>query len=111
MPAFEGGALSEGADGPSVTASDFLGKEGVDGRFTAQGLEALSEKEFDDVALVHAPHPGVEVDAIHQVIVSHCESNRFRLRSWIVIRGLRRSLHLIPEHDSTRRSLRSTARG
>jgi phage tail sheath protein FI len=78
MPAFDGGALSGGADGQPVTASDFIGKEGVDGRFTAQGLEALNETEFDEVALVHAPHPGADSDAIDQAIVSHCESNRFR---------------------------------
>jgi phage tail sheath protein FI len=100
LPAFERGAPSGGANGQPVVASDFIGAEGVDGRVAAQGLNALQADAFDDVALIHAPHPGADVDAVHHAIVTHCEGNRFRFAVLDCNRGTSPLISLNPREQA-----------
>jgi uncharacterized protein len=69
--------LANGLDDAAHGVDDFVGDK-VGLRESVQGLEALKLDAFRDVALVHAPYPGGDVDAIHEKIISHCEDNRFR---------------------------------
>jgi uncharacterized protein len=71
-------ALQGGNDGAALITTDFTGnKTGT--RNSEQGLAALDLDEFRDVALVHAPFPIGDAEAIYTLVKDHCEKNRFRL--------------------------------
>jgi phage tail sheath protein FI len=79
---------------PAPTDGDFLDTDGADdanalgsddfeglisgGRDQVQGLQALELDPFRDVALVYAPHPPADDEAINRRIIDHCERMRFR---------------------------------
>lgn len=66
----------DGADDPNALGSDdFEGKVAA-GR--ESGLKALELDPFRNVALVYAPHPPDNAEAITRKIIDHCENMRFR---------------------------------
>jgi phage tail sheath protein FI len=77
-PADQAMALSGGQDDiAAIGVDDYngLAVPGSPGRATAQGLSALEQPAYSDVALVYAP--AVSAD-IAKALVSHCEALRFR---------------------------------
>lgn len=80
------GFLVDGADGDTVTSIQFEGNRNdagdpIDDPQELRGLAALDLDNYRDVAIVHAPGIGNDNDdttSIQQVIVRHCERNRFR---------------------------------
>ena len=70
--------LSGGADDPTALGvDDFNGMAlaASTGRRREQGLTALAQDAYRDVALVYAP--AVSID-IAKALITHCENNRFR---------------------------------
>lgn len=67
-----------GEDGTSaLEAADYIGLPSAT-RLEPQGLHALENHEYRDVALVYAPYPLQESDAVARALIAHCESARFR---------------------------------
>ena len=63
-------------DGDPVQANDFEGRsQPVDDRCAGQGLAALEEPAFEEVALMYAPNAEAPVV---DVLISHCENNKYR---------------------------------
>jgi phage tail sheath protein FI len=80
MPAATGGDLldTDGAEDPDpLNSADFVGAP-TGGRLEVQGLQALELDPYRDVALVYAPFPPANANAIAKAVVSHCERLRFR---------------------------------
>ncbi len=77
--AAEGEFLDQGAaDDPNpLTDADFEG-EPFGNRTEVQGLQALELDPFRDVAVVYAPYPPNNADAIARAVITHCELLRFR---------------------------------
>ncbi len=67
-------ALADGADDPLLDTADFDGLP-AGTRDQPQGLAALEQDPYRDVALVYAPNVDI---ATAKKIVSHCENMRFR---------------------------------
>jgi phage tail sheath protein FI len=66
-----------GADDQTpLGADDFVGLP--TGQRPIQGLAALELDAFREVAIVHAPRPPANADAIALAIIAHCERLRFR---------------------------------
>lgn len=77
-PTDDGGWLEGGADDPlGVRATDFLG-EPTERRGEPQGLAALRDDAWRDVALVHAPWPATDADEVARAVIAHAEAMRFR---------------------------------
>jgi uncharacterized protein len=62
---------------PALTAADFVGVP-TGARTEAQGLTALLLDAYRDVALVYAPYPKDNQDAIALRLIEHCELQRYR---------------------------------
>jgi uncharacterized protein len=77
LPANGSQALAGGTDDPEPLAAAAFKGEGYSGAASAgrQGLAALAENEYDDVALLCAPGAAVDVQ---QALVAHCEQMRYR---------------------------------
>jgi phage tail sheath protein FI len=74
--------LRNGSDGSgSPTTADYAGDiDPSSGRLAPQGLAALADDVFRDVALVYAPFPSNDAStSIAKLIVQHCEVHKFRL--------------------------------
>lgn len=72
-----GARLAGGTEPSAVGTDDFVGETaGV--RDVAQGLDALKQDEFREVALVHAPWPAQDQVDIAVKIIAHCEDRKFR---------------------------------
>lgn len=79
MPAPAAGSLLDqnGADdAAALGADDYIGKKN-NARQELQGLEQLQLDAFREVALVYAPYPHDNQNAIAVEIVTHCELMRF----------------------------------
>jgi phage tail sheath protein FI len=70
--------LAGGTNDDALGVDDFVGDPVPGQRDAPQGLAALNLDAFRDVALVHAPYPAGDIQALYAAIVAHCENNRFR---------------------------------
>ena len=79
LPAFNnapGDLLVDGIDDPApLGTDDYIG---LPVNRPLQGLSYLELDAFREVAIVHAPRPPADADAIAAAIISHCERLRFR---------------------------------
>jgi phage tail sheath protein FI len=69
--------LADGLDDSEALGTDDYKGEAIPGGRSIQGLSALELDPYRDVALVYAPNVGGN-KAIAQMIITHCESMRFR---------------------------------
>lgn len=67
-----------GADDPNLLSVDDFKGAIAGGRSELQGLLALEQDPFRDVALVYAPHPANDAIIIEKALIDHCELSRFR---------------------------------
>lgn len=74
-PAAGSHALTGGSDGAPPPGADDIEGMPTSARRAPQGLAALRDAEFDDVALVYAP--AADIDSARRVI-AHCEAQRYR---------------------------------
>ena len=74
-----GELLNAGAldDATALTSADFQGAI-AGGRTELQGLQALLQDSFRDVALVYAPHAHDNAVDIETAIITHCEDQKYR---------------------------------
>jgi uncharacterized protein len=73
--------LETGSDASgSPTVPDYAGEvDPAVGRRDPQGLAALADDAFRDIALVYAPFPVDDMShSVAELIVQHCEAHRFR---------------------------------
>lgn len=88
-------ALEGGEDDPTLDTSDFEGlPDGA--REQVQGLAALEQDPYRDVALVYAPN--VDPDTAKKII-SHCENMRFRFAAIDSEKTVGNTSALIPRRD------------
>ncbi len=69
-------ALEDGGDGdnPALALGDFEGNKTAGER---TGLNALTETDYDDVAILYAPNQEA-VDGLRGKLITHCENNKYR---------------------------------
>lgn len=73
----DGELIDGGNDGSAIVSTDFTGEpDGL--REEPQGLHALTLDPYREVALVHAPYYADAQLAVSQLVINHCELERFR---------------------------------
>jgi phage tail sheath protein FI len=69
---------AQGSDDTNPLAADDFTGDPIAGVRDIQGLRALEQDPFREVALVYAPYPPQNQIAINKAVISHCERLRFR---------------------------------
>jgi hypothetical protein len=74
-----GSFLANGIDGPALPGRDDFDGARNNARQELQGVQQLLLDPFRDISLVYAPFPRNEYVEIENLLIEHCERQRFRV--------------------------------
>ena len=92
--------LEDGEDGDEVDLDDYKGRVDPDtvNDLKRSGLAALSEPNFEEIAILYAPN-AYDEDGLPDALMSHCESNKYRF----ALLDAKRGEAVIGEHQPPER--------